>query len=441
MSTRLTKKESTPNAVATGYEGNNVPDDFSLPPCTIEDVDRALFNLFDKEIPLNYVRSGEMRRIPVIFATGERFAVLRRKKPLTDKNGALILPLVSIMRTSVTQEAMMGPGQNAPMTVKKRLSKDDRDYQRAVNKAGLLNQASTPSPASRLYGDDGVEDTGTLPGRTASRRRVHSSRPLAYRNGRLLEPKVGKNIYEIITIPPVKFYEATYEVTFWAQYTQQMNDMLMSLMSVYQNNHKRTFKLETEKGYYFVGYVGDALTPGNNFDGFTDDERLVRYSFDVRVPGYVLGADYPGAPPFLRKFVSAPEISFSSFSANQAPFGPASGGPRSGDPDAYLLDNLSTEDSKIPGSGVGANAAQSGLAAAGSSDHQGNFAGGTDGQRQSATIGGFSGGPEEIEFLKVDVDPLTGEKRRTVLKVKSRDQRKGETVLRAQNMIELELDS
>ena len=49
MSTRLTKKEATPNSVATGYEGDNVPEDFSLPACTIEDVDRALFNLFDKE--------------------------------------------------------------------------------------------------------------------------------------------------------------------------------------------------------------------------------------------------------------------------------------------------------------------------------------------------------------------------------------------------------
>ena len=48
MSTRLTKKEATPNSVATGYEGDNVPEDFSLPACTIEDVDRALFNLFDK---------------------------------------------------------------------------------------------------------------------------------------------------------------------------------------------------------------------------------------------------------------------------------------------------------------------------------------------------------------------------------------------------------
>ena len=95
MSTRLTKKETDQNSVPTGYEGDNVPEDFSLPACTIEDVDRALFTLFDTEIPFMYTHKGANKKIPVIFATGERFAVLRRKRPLRDRNGALILPLIS----------------------------------------------------------------------------------------------------------------------------------------------------------------------------------------------------------------------------------------------------------------------------------------------------------------------------------------------------------
>ena len=68
-----------------------------------------------------------MKRVPVIFATGERFAVLRRKKPLRDKAGALILPLVSIMRTDINQkpDGGMGPGQGGPSIIKKKLSKDD----------------------------------------------------------------------------------------------------------------------------------------------------------------------------------------------------------------------------------------------------------------------------------------------------------------------------
>ena len=79
MSTRLDKKEITPNSQALGYEGTDIPDDFVVPTCTLEDTDRAVFNLFNSQIPLEYKEKGEIKKIPVIFATGERFAVLRRK--------------------------------------------------------------------------------------------------------------------------------------------------------------------------------------------------------------------------------------------------------------------------------------------------------------------------------------------------------------------------
>ena len=169
----------------------------------------------------------------------------------------------------------MGPGQTAPLTIRKRLDKSDREYQRLVNKARLKNQKSAVSSLNRVITEDGVQDTGAVPGTVSSRRRAQGQTPLAYRRGELLRSNVAKNIVEILTIPPVKYYTSTYEITFWAQYTQQMNNMIMAMMSVYQNNHRRTFKLETEKGYWFVGYVGEALSPGNNFDDFTDNERLV----------------------------------------------------------------------------------------------------------------------------------------------------------------------
>lgn len=430
MSTRLTKKETDENSVPTGYEGDNVPEDFSLPACTIEDVDRSLFTLFDREIPFMYTHKGANKRIPVIFATGERFAVLRRKRPLRDRNGALILPLISIMRTGVSQEAQMGPGQTAPLTIRKRLDKSDREYQRLVNKARLKNQKSAVSSLNRVITEDGVQDTGAVPGTVSSRRRAQGQTPLAYRRGELLRSNVAKNIVEILTIPPVKYYTSTYEITFWAQYTQQMNNMIMAMMSVYQNNHRRTFKLETEKGYWFVGYVGEALSPGNNFDDFTDNERLVRYSFEVSVPGYVVGGDYPGAEPFLRKFLSAPEISFDSTQTTSAPLSPLVGGTASGKPGRYILQDIETDDSLTPGSGV-----------AESANIEGGPRSNVDAGPTSATLGGFSDGGSDIVFVRVEKDPFTGKESSRTLKIKTRNQRKGETVYREQITNDMDLES
>jgi hypothetical protein len=337
MSTRLTKSSTDQNSIPTGYEGNNVPDDFQIPTCTIEDVDRALFHLFDKDLPLLYKVKEGMNRIPV-------------------------------------------------------------------------------------------------PGQAASRRKAAGTVPLKYRGGRLLEVDIGKNIMEVITIPPVKYYTSTYEVTFWAQYTQQMNDMIMAMMSLYQNNHKRTFRLETDKGYWFVASVGDSLSPGNNFDDFTDNERIVRYSFEVTVPGYIVGGGYPGAPSFLRKFVSAPEISFDNTQVGGAPFGRPVGSVPSGLPDRYMLQDISPESDPIPGAAIAEKGQIIGGPDASSDSRDLGKSGGFGAPRpvSSTTIGGFTGGAEDIELVSTVIDPFTGKKRTQLLKIKTRNQRKGETVYREQ---------
>ena len=186
------------------------------------------------------------------------------------------------------------------------------------------------------------------------------------RSGMLLKPSLGENIYETITIPPVKFYTATYDITLWSQYTQEMNDMLMTIMSLYQNNHQRTFKLETDKGYWFVGFVDSELAPGNNADDFTDDERLIRYSFSIKVAGYVITPEYPGSPSYIRRSVSSPQISFSTvnpvgkFQIENPDL------PRRNDPDLHLLKDLYSEYDPMPSVGVGARGASAGIEAVGS---------------------------------------------------------------------------
>ena len=80
-------------------------------------------------ILLNYLEfykvskdTGESKRLPVIFASGERFAILSKQSPMRDKNGALILPIMSISRSGVEFETTKGPGvsDRYPETVIKR---------------------------------------------------------------------------------------------------------------------------------------------------------------------------------------------------------------------------------------------------------------------------------------------------------------------------------
>ena len=67
MSTREDKKISHGGAVNLGLEGSSYPTDIEIPSCTIEDVDRSLFNLLNEQLPFQYDAKGTQKRVPVIL--------------------------------------------------------------------------------------------------------------------------------------------------------------------------------------------------------------------------------------------------------------------------------------------------------------------------------------------------------------------------------------
>ncbi len=287
--------EQLPN----GYAGSDQPSDYFIPPCGIEDVDVALFNLFDTEIGFVTTRLVNGANGPVnvskpivFFATGERFAIVKRLRPVRDRNGALMLPAISIRRTAINQSQtdMNNRGMNqttGELTIKRRLDPKDRNYQNFINKS-LLKNADLPT-------------TERVTGETATDTSV--------RQGMLLDPKFGNNVFEIITIPQPQFYSATYEVVFWTSFTQHMSYLIETMLSS-QLPQGKMFKLTTDKGYWFVGYVDDSIQSQENFDDFTEKERIVRYSFTMRVDAFLLAPNGPGNPVPFRRYLSATQVSF-----------------------------------------------------------------------------------------------------------------------------------
>ena len=441
MSTRETTEALRQGTIPIDRE--NASDTIlELPSCTIEDIDRAVFDLFDRDLPIHYTYKKKTKRVPVVFAAGERFALIARKKPLRDKNNALILPVVSMMRQGVVSQNEMGlaSNQSVPHVIKKQLSKKDARYQRIINKLGLVSSDDLPTKDAFITtGSKAYQNA--QPGRIASRR-AGSLVPLGVRRGNLLDLDNKNNIFEVIEMPPVQFISATYEVTIWAQYIQQMNDIEMAIMSNMQSYGGRTFRLETKKGYTFVAYLESNFDPGNNFDDFTDDERIIRTSFSLKVPGYLLGETYPGAPNRLRSTTSAPQLTFGmNFVNGEVETQVKNSNIPSGDPNDYILDDRSI-DAPLPGQSIGGAKSRS------STDprHPGvtNFD-----QEDTALIGGTSndivsypafvtgsqerggsGTPVRTTVLETEVNPFTGDNEDVRSYVKTRTSRKGEVVYR-----------
>jgi hypothetical protein len=410
MSTRETQNSS-----------HNVPssDDINtyveLPSCAIEDIDRSLFNLFDKELPLTYTHLKKSQRVPVVFASGERFAIIARKKPLRDKSNALILPVISIMRTELVANNEMGLSSNqaVPHVVKTKLSKKDIRYQRLLNKLDLKNADYLPSTNSFL---DAVSKSGTDDNRIATRRTSTSFKGV--QKGSIFNKDLMNNIYDVYEIPPAQFITATYEITIWAQYVQQMNEIVMTILSNSHDYSQRTFRIETSKGYKFVAYLDESFAVGNNFEDFTDDERIIRTTFNVKVPGYILGKTYDGSQSRIKVTTSAPQITFEIDLINGEIEESKTSNIVSGDPKDFITDDDHVN-LPLPGQSIG------GASRLTNSDESAIIAGtsNTDGGRNASK--GGSGTPQRIYITKND--PFSDSNKTYV---KTRTSRNGESIYR-----------
>lgn len=283
--------------------------DLTISPVGIEDVDIALFNLFENEIKLQVSgKNSDPKKVPVIFAAGEKWALLKKKRALRDKNNSLILPLVTIARTSVSQDLtgdITGRGinqQTSEIIIHRRLDKTDRNYQNIINRYLLKNQKNVATNPGLEHVDDQLL-TDQPVGKDVND-------PVASDGAWLADIKKN-NVYETIVVPTPQFCTINYEITMWTQYTQHMNQLIEQIISSFlpQGN---TWKIDTQKGYWFLAMVEDnSYTPdGSNLDEMGQSERIIKYKFNVNVKSYIFASQYPGVGIPIKRYVSSPIVSF-----------------------------------------------------------------------------------------------------------------------------------
>lgn len=224
---------------------------YSIKPVTIKTVDQSCIDYFDKRLNI-HVDSGTDKRskVPVIFATGERWALIRDNKGIRDDNGTLILPLISVRRTLIDRTpGEHALGQETPsITIRKQIHSKTANIQNALYARAVRG---FPQPKR--------------------------------------EP-----VYEYLTIPFPDFANVYYEIVIWAQYQNQMNEILEKIF--YNYDHGDSFVMPVEydghkrKGnsYYFVGFRDGNVAPQSNVEEFSDQERIIKYLYTIKVPAYFM---------------------------------------------------------------------------------------------------------------------------------------------------------
>lgn len=309
MPTRFnSKSQSTFGVIGINADTHQGTPDLSIAPVGIEDVDVALFKLFENEIKLQVGgNNSEPKKVPVVFASGEKWALLKKKRALRDRNNSLILPLVTIARTTITQDStadIAGRGinqQTNEIVIHRRLDKSDRGYQNLINRYLLKNQKNVA-----VNPDSEHVENQLLTERDVG---ADESDPLV-RDGAWLADIKKNNIYETIVIPAPQFCTIEYEVTMWTQYTQHMNQLIEQLISSFlpQGN---SWRINTDKGYWFLAMVdGNTYSPEGNYDEMGQEERIIKYKFNVNVRAYIFATQQPGVGIPIKRYVSSPVINF-----------------------------------------------------------------------------------------------------------------------------------
>jgi hypothetical protein len=217
----------------------------------IEDIDSSVFDYFDKKLALTVDGTDGRRKVPVVYATGERWKLIR-KSNFRDEHGTVILPLMSINRINIDKTPGFG---------------------------GLGQQVDSITISNRVHD------------KTANLQNLLSQRK--FNNF----PEIKKDVVvrDYLTIPFPKFITVFYEVTVWAQYQTQMNEIMEK---IFYNQDFRTDsfviplsydgKKPAKDGYYFTAFREGMVTPETNFKEFTDQERIVKYIFTIKVAAYLI---------------------------------------------------------------------------------------------------------------------------------------------------------
>lgn len=248
---------------------------------TLETIDQAVRDWFDRTVDAHVESPNAPRKkVPVIFSSGERFVTSRQRKGIRDKNGVLMLPLISIRRTGIDPQ----PGMQALGTETPRLT-FSRQISGKTNTLMNLNVDRSPSQ-------------------------------------RMKDPIV----HEVTSIPFPDRNTMTYEVMVQAQYVTQMNailekvfhqlDLQKSFVAPFENDNRHPpigepFEERVPlKTGYVVGFFDANMSDSGNFDEFTDTERIVRYTTSISVPT-TLQLDPEGEEPGLKVERTAFGLNFS----------------------------------------------------------------------------------------------------------------------------------
>ena len=256
----------------TASTDKDVVNETIIAPSTLETIDQAMFNWVSDDVNMFCTTNKGWKKTDVIWVAAERSHQVKNKKELRDSNGVLILPLVTVSRSSVIKNPQnKGIFQaNLPPNI------DERGGSLVINKK--INQDKTANFANA----------------DSLRKGKHSNDGRSARGQLNFPTKNEKVVYQSMSIPMPVYVDVMYDITLRAEYQQQMNEMVTPFIT--KTGGINYFLLQTE-GHRFEAFVEQDFTQNNNVSTLQADERMYETSVKIKVLGYLIGEGKNQAQP------------------------------------------------------------------------------------------------------------------------------------------------
>ena len=226
---------------------------------TLEDIDFSIVEWLKNDLELSALTNTGFKRTPVLWQAPERSFQIKNKRDLRDNNDAVILPVVSVERTSVTKD----PNRKGSFQAHLYSNKHDGRAGRFVI-------------AQRI-----------VPDKTRNFAVAAGTRTNSGGNPQKYYPRVNKKVViQTLSIPIPVYVNIDYKIVLKTEYQQQMNDLVAPFMT--RTGQINSFVL-TRNNHRYEAFIQQNFSQNNNVATLGEDIRMFTTEITINVLGYLIG--------------------------------------------------------------------------------------------------------------------------------------------------------
>jgi hypothetical protein len=234
-------------------------------PSTLETIDAALFEFINDQLDIRTQTNKGWKKSPVIWVSSERSFQIKNDKKLRDSNGNLVLPMITIERTSVTKDPSFKGVFQAHFPQGKNVKRTVIAAARKINQEKTSNFAN--ADAKRLEGDITRTDNAGF--------------------NQSNYPRVNKKVVtQTISMPLPNYITLMYSVVLRTEYLQQTNDMIQPFLT--KTGNINNFFIAKD-GHKFEGFIQNDFGQENNASNLGEEERTYQTKVNIKILGYLMG--------------------------------------------------------------------------------------------------------------------------------------------------------